>query len=184
MNNSSPENIKYITDLAIDAYGSSYDNNFLLFKSSQKLYYLIYSTLKKSIISYNLNNVKKIQKIAEIKNAHDDYIDNLRYSYDSKNKRDLILSLSSGNNNIKIWNIKNWEYIFNINDIYKVGSILSACFLLDKNMDYNYIITCNFYLYDIKAIDISGNKEKNKIIIGMCVHMISIKAHYIINMKQ
>ena len=160
--NNYPQNIKFITNLALDAYGSSYDNTFLLFKSSQKIYHLIYSTLKKSIISYNLNNPKKFQKITEIKKAHDDYIDNFRYSYDSKNKRDLILSLSSGNNNIKLWDIKNWECIFNINDIYKVGSILSACFLLDKNMDYNYIIVCNFFLYNINAIDIAGNKEKNK----------------------
>ena len=51
--NNYPQNIKYITNLALDAYGSSYDNTFLLFKSSQKIYHLIYSTLKKSIISYN-----------------------------------------------------------------------------------------------------------------------------------
>ena len=158
----SPNNIKYITDIASDAYGSSYDNTFLIFKSSQNIYHLINSTLKKSIVSYILTNQKKFQIVIEIKKAHEDYIDNFRYSFDSKNKRDLILSISSGNNNIKIWNLKNWECIFNINDIYKFGSILSACFLLDESLDYNYVITCNYFLYNIKVIDISGNKEKNK----------------------
>ena len=162
--NNSPQNITFIKDIALDAYGSSYDNTFLIFKSSQNLYHLIYSTLKKSIISYNLTNPEKFQIISEIKNAHKDYIDNFRYSFDSKNKRDLVLSLSSGDNNIKIWNLKNWECIFDINDIYKFGSILSACFLLDANFDYNYIVASNFFMYNINAVDIYGNNEKNKII--------------------
>ena len=105
----SPLNIKFILDISLDAYGCSYDNTFILFKSSQNLIHLIYSNLKKSIISYNLSNSNKFQILTEIKNAHNDYIDNFRYVYDSKNKIDLILSLSSGDNNIRIWNLKNWE---------------------------------------------------------------------------
>ena len=158
----SPPNIKYISDIVSDAYGSSYDNTFLLFKSSQNIYHLIYSTLKISIVCFNLSNPKNFQLISEIKHAHNDYIDNFRHSYNSKFKRDLILSLSSGDNNIKIWNLNNWECIFNINKIYKFGSILSSCFLLDEILDYNFIVACNFFLYKIVAVDISGNKEKNK----------------------
>lgn len=158
----SPENIKYIYDIALDAYSCSYDNTFILFESSQNIIYLIFSSLNVSIISYKLINSKKFQFITEIKNAHNDYIDNFRYSYDSKNKRDLILSLSSWDNNIKIWDLKNWDCILDINNIYKSGSIVSACFLLDENLEYNYILPCNFFLFKIAVTDISGNKDKNK----------------------
>ena len=67
----SPFNIKFILDISLDAYGCSYDNTFILFKSSQNLIHLIYSNLKKSIISYNLSNSNKFQILTEIKNAHD-----------------------------------------------------------------------------------------------------------------
>ena len=180
----SPNKIKYIADIVLDAYGTSYDNTFLIFKSSQNIYHLIYSNLEKSIISYNLINSKKFQIITEIKKAHEDYIDNFRYSFDSKNKRDLVLSLSSGDNDIKIWNLKNWECIFNINDIYQFGSILSACFLIDENLNYNYIIACNFFLYNIKAIDISGNKDKNKEIENNINTNIFIDKYYDINQSK
>ena len=156
----SPLNIKFILDISLDAYGCSYDNTFILFKSSQNLIHLIYSNLKKSIISYNLSNPNKFQILTEIKNAHNDYIDNFRYVYDSKNKIDLVLSLSSGDNNIKIWNLKNWECLHNIKNVYKYGSVLSACFLLDEHFNYNYIVTCNFFLYNITLIDLS-NQDKN-----------------------
>ena len=49
-----------------------------------------------------------------------------------------------------------------VNNIYKSGSIVSACFLLDENLEYNYILPCNFFLFKIAVTDISGNKDKNK----------------------
>ena len=156
-----PPKIKYIQDISTNAYSCSYDNTFLLFKSSQNIFHIIYSTLNRSIISYNISNPNNFQILTEIKKAHDDYIDNFRYSFDIKNKRDLILSLSSGDNNIKIWNLKNFECIFNFKNIYKIGTVLSACFLIDEKFEYNYIIACNFFMYNIKLIDLSKNKEKN-----------------------
>ena len=150
----SPFNIKLAKVIANDAFGVSLDNIFIIFKSKSDILYLIYSTLKKSIISYNLN---KLQIESEIKNAHQDYIDNFRHTYDIKNKRDLILSISSGDNTIKIWEINNWKCLHNIS-LYKIGIILSACFL--SNKDCNYIITCNCFLYNIIVIDFEGNKIK------------------------
>ena len=148
-------NLTFYDNISTDAYGCSVDNIFITFKSKSNIIYLVYSNLKKSIIAYNLN---KMQIEAEIKKAHNDYIDNFRYSYNIKNKKDIILSLSSGDNNIKIWDINNWECIYNLNNIYKVGIILSACFLINENI--NYIITCNCFLYDIMVIDFNGNKIK------------------------
>ena len=184
MQNNSPKKIKNILDISSNAYGCTYDNTFLLFKSSQEIFYLIYSTLTRSIISYDISNKNKNQFFCEIKNAHDDYIDNFRYSYDSKNKRDLILSLSSGNNIIKIWNLKNWECILDIKNIYKYGSILSACFLLDEHLNYNYIVICNFFMYNIKLIDISQKEEKNQIIESEINTYLFIDTYYDIDQSK
>ena len=60
--------------------------------------------------------------------------------------------------------MKNWECILNIKNIYKIGNILSACFLLDEYLNYNYIVICNFFMLNIKLIDISQKEEKNHII--------------------
>ena len=88
-------------------------------------------------------------------------ISNFRHYLDIINKRDLIISISFGNN-IKLWNIKNFECIFNYTNIYDCGTIYSACFINDNNK--NYIITSNsdypsnFGL--IKIFDFNGNKFK------------------------
>ena len=154
-NSNNPNNMEILDNISTNAYGCSLDNIFISFKSKSDILYLIYSTLKKSIIAYNLN---VMEIITEIKNAHKDYIDNFRHSYDIINKKDIILSLSSGDNNIKIWDIKNWDCLYNINNLYKVGILLSACFLVNENV--NYIVTCNCFLYNIIVIDFKGNTIK------------------------
>ena len=84
------------------------DNNLCVFKSNDDILILIYAKKNCSIISYNLINN---QIIIEIKNAHNDYISNFRHYMDNINKRDFILSLSPIDNNIKLWNIKNWNWL-------------------------------------------------------------------------
>ena len=57
------------------------------------------------------------------------------------NKRDLVLSVSENDNNIKLWNIRIWECLLNIQNINKIGILKSSCFLkYNKNI---YIITSN-----------------------------------------
>ena len=108
-----------------------------------------------SIISYNLvDNIK----INEIKNAHEMYITNFRHFFDEENKRDLFISISAENNNIKLWDINNWELLYNYEKVNKVGELYSACFL--KNSCYNYIITSNSHLFNteyIKVFEFNGN---------------------------
>ena len=58
--------------------------------------------------------------IKQIKNAHNEYITNIRHFLDSINKRDLILSISSDNNYLKVWNVCNLEKIYDIK-AYKKG---------------------------------------------------------------
>ena len=114
-------------------------------------------------ISYNLIDNKKIIVI-EIKNAHHQSITNFRHYLDEIYKRDLIISISCEDNNIKLWNIQSWECLLNIEKINLDGNLDSACFL--RNHNEIYIITSNEkdkdHLTDnIKAFDIKGNKIRD-----------------------
>ena len=134
------------------------DNSFIVFKSIDDIFYLIYATKNISIISFNLIDNKTIN---EIKNAHKNYIANFRHYLDEQNKRDLILSISPLDNNIKLWNANNLEILYNFKNINKEGEIYSACFLNDNKQ--NYIITSNSNLFNtecMKVFDFKGNKIK------------------------
>jgi len=90
------------------------------------------------MISYDLNNKRKIN---ELKNIHNEYITNFRHYLDEINKRDLVMSLSRDDNNIKIWNVTNFECILDIKKVNQFGYLFSACFLKDNSQ--NYIIISN-----------------------------------------
>ena len=72
------------------------------------------------------------------------------------------MSISRNENNIKVWDINNWENIVNIKNINNVGYIYSACFLNENNQ--NYIITSNRNLNGnpegIKIFNFKGQKIK------------------------
>ena len=156
---SNPKQIEYSKDLVIDSYAyNCIDNTYITFKLSNKIIYLIYSNKNNSIISYDITNN---QKIKEIKNAHNNYIRNFRYYFDKINNENLILSISI-DNDIKLWNLKNWENFLNLKNINNEGNIYSACFLNSNNN--NYILTSNSnkngICESIKVLDFKGNKIK------------------------
>ena len=157
---SNPENIQFLKDIIDDLYPYGLVDEFITFKSINNIFYVIYSDKNKSIISYDLVNYKKI---VEIKRAHNERITNFRYNFDSINKRDLIISISGDDNNIKLWNIFNWECLFNYKEINESGFLKSATFIIDNNQ-LNIITTNYFYGSDIsefiKVFDLKGNKIK------------------------
>ena len=73
------------------------------------------------------------------------------------------MSISKNDNNIKIWNINNWECIQNITKINNNGWLASACFLKGNNNNIN-IITSNWNIdgdsENIKVFDLNGKKIK------------------------
>jgi len=156
-----PSEIKYSINLTYNSFApNALDNEFTVFQSIEKLVYLIYSNDSSSIIAYNLNNNKIIKKI---KKAHEKYISNLRHYLDKINNRDIIMSISCQDCNIKLWNAYNWECLINIENIYKNGELDSACFLLEN--DINYIVTCHdeedsSKSENIKVYDFFGNNIK------------------------
>ena len=153
---SNPINITNFKEITKDSYTYLLlDNTFTVFKSINEILCLIFANEEKSILSYNIVNNEKIN---EIKNAHNEYITNFKYYFDRINLRDLLISISCDDNNIKLWNMNNWECLLNLKDLYKKGSIYSACLLYNNNQ--NFIIASNFCIIfqPIKILDFNGNK--------------------------
>jgi len=162
LNNSNPSNIKLLGNITEDSYASHFlDNTFCVFKSliNEELY-LVYSTKIISIICFNIINNKKIN---QIKNAHEKYISNFRYYFDKMNKRDLIMSISSIDNNLKLWNINNLECLYNFKKVNSIGRLISSCFINDNNLTYilssnsNHPNDCE----PIKIFELNGNQLKS-----------------------
>ena len=101
-----------------------------------------------------MDNKKKF----EIKNAHKQYITNFRHYLYNINKTDLIISISAQDNNIKLWELNNYECLLNIQNIRKDMYLYSSCFLNDNNQ--LYILTSNFTYSlpePIKLYNLQGN---------------------------
>ena len=148
--------LKNIIRDAIVPYPAGY--SFCLFCSIDRILYLIYTSREYSIISYDLINDKRIN---QIKKAHNNYISNFRQYLDGINKRDLLISVSTLINNIKVWNIKNYECLCNLENIYDKSVILSACLLNENNKIF--IVTCNepqYFFEEIKVFELKGNIYK------------------------
>ena len=152
--NQNPKDIKFLKDLVSDATSDISDNTFCIFKSINDIFYLIYSTFDNSIISYNIIDYKRINKI---KFAHKGKILNLKHNFEKKNNRDLLISMSNDNflnHTIKLWNVNNFECLLELNNI--CGYLISSCILNDN--DSLYIITNNS---PIETIDLKGNIIKS-----------------------
>ena len=96
----------------------------------------------------------------EIKNAHNEYITNFRHFFDQKNNRDLFLSISKKDNNIKLWNINNLELLQDFQNAYEGGRLKSVCFLNDNKQIYIIAGNEDEY-YGINVFDLNGNFTKN-----------------------
>ena len=158
--NLNPKDILLLSEMTKDSYsGTNLDNTYNIFKSINNKYYLVYANENKSIICYDLNEQTIIK---ELKNYHNEYITNIRYYFDEKNKRDLIMSVSKQDNNIRIWNAKNWECILNIPQANEDGYLLSSCFLCENSQIYIITSNCNSdeISEQIKVFDFNGNAIK------------------------
>lgn len=132
-------NIKFLKNIVTNSYADdNLDNTFVVFKSIKDLLCLIYSTKKKSIIAFD---IIKNETIKQIKKAHDSFITNFRHFCDKINLKDLILSISSSDNNLKVWDFPQFNCLCNIKNIYIEGELDSACILINNN--HNYILTSN-----------------------------------------
>lgn len=135
------------------------NNSFEVFQSIYNILYIVYSKKNKSIIIFNLNENKKA---LEIKNGHLHHINIFKYYFDKLKKKDIIMSVSCEDSNIKLWDINICQCILNLNNVNLKGIIFSACFLYEKNE--GFIVTSNYNFFElsehIKIYDFNGNKIK------------------------
>lgn len=154
-----PKSINFLCDLVKNSYSDwGLDNVFTAFTGVDKIPYLVYSTKEKQIIFMNINELKTINTI---KKAHDNYITNIHHFYDKEEKKDIIMTVSAEYNNIKLWEMNDFNNIVEIKKINSQAFLLSACFLIYNNN--NYIVTSNGDLkgnnFDsIKLYDFKGKK--------------------------
>ena len=155
-----PKDIKIFSNIVDDSYSwVNLENTFTVFKSINDISYLIYTTENRSLICYDISNMKIINKLISIHNEH---ITNIKHYLDSINKRDLVMSISRNENRVKIWDVNNWAMLVDIKNINNVGFIYSACIIKDNNN--NFIITSNRNMDGnpeaIKIFNFQGQKIK------------------------
>ena len=151
----------HFQEIPTDSYAgpNELNNTFAVFKTIDNLVYLVFADNQKNIIIYNLIDIKNM---AIIKKAHKEFITNFRHFSDKANKRDLLMSISADNKEIKIWNINTIECLFTLEKIFSVGQVYSACFLEDNNQIFVIAChNCNFGTPEaIKVYDLDGKKIK------------------------
>ena len=133
------------------------DNSFAIFKPKNGQLYLIYPLLN-SFICFDIIDE---EIVTVIKNAHEFYVLNFRYIYDSFSKRDLVQTISGEDNNIKLWNIENWECLLNLR-ANSYGIMFSSCFLYDDTRKENFLVSSNCTGNNyIQVFDFKGKKIKD-----------------------
>lgn len=150
---------------------SSSDSSFLTFNSLDDILVLVYSSENNSIVLYNIIDNKKINII---KNAHNKEISFFRHGIDNKNLRDLILSLSCYDANIKLWDFNNMECLINIYEKYRPKFPLVACIMNDNYQTYVINNYCRWINNKINIFSLSGEKLK----------MIDLKEYTIYNLDN
>ena len=159
--NSNPKNIKFLTNIVKDCYYNYFDNIFCIFNSINDILCLIYLIKNEKINSIVCFDILENKRINIIKNAHTELITNLRHYLDKPNKRDLMISISSKNNNIKLWSINTFECILNLENINKKGLLFSSCFFRKENQIF--LIVTNYCYGDSEKIKLYDIKTGNKI---------------------
>ena len=161
-NNSKINYIKYSFNIINDSYVKApLNETFIAFNTINNLQYLVYSSKSSIITCYDLINFQKIFEIKEEYMQNCRYV-NFKHYLDNNNKRDLVISIFCVSDNIKLWDVRNWECILNLKNINNSPDLGCACFINDNNV--NYIITsCRNNKNEsrpIKVFDFNGNKIK------------------------
>jgi len=170
-------NLCFYKDLSksfVDDFFSSINDTFTIFNSINNILYLIFASIEKSIIAYDLKN---FQKICELKNAHNKYITNFRHIFDKNEKKDIIMSVSAIDNNLKLWNVSKWNCFLEIKNVNEKGALFSASFLLENNNIF--ILTSNYNFFKKKEPIKLFNLKKEKIFeIKIDLSIIYIDCYY------
>ena len=147
---------KVLTDSAYCPF--ALDNTFTVFKSCiNNDILLVYCCKNNSLKCDDIINKKNIKTI---NNAHDNNIMTLKHFNDTINNKDLILSISSLDKMLKIWDTTNWECVLKVIMNNNSNSFISSACLLSSEKDKNiYIIISSDSEYDdLKIFSFYGNQ--------------------------
>ena len=136
-------------------------NTFCVLKSIDDIFYLVYIKDNTRIVFYNLIDERKVIDIYTDSNSYsDNALIAIKYLFDQNNKRDLLLSLSK-NFILKLWNINNFECLFEIKIDFP--EFINECNYLGilKLNDTSYNILVSDWRRSIKIFDLNGNKLKD-----------------------
>ena len=166
--NTNPLNIEIKNNIAKESTPIITNNQILIFKSINDFLYLFYINFQSIIIFNLIDNVK----ILEIKNAHEYSISELDHCLDTKNSRDLVLSKAY--NDIKLWDVNNFECILVIkkedDEIYLNFALLlninQQCLIVEGLRISKYKITMN--IYDLKGVKIRKVNNILKSVFFIC----------------
>ena len=160
-NTKNPEKIKLLKEIIKDSCSTyAIDNTSIIFKSIDDLLLIVYTNKDKSLICYNIINDKKAN---EVFNAHSSTITNLRHYPDEYNRIHYILSVSMDDNNLKLWNVRNFVCLYDFKNVNKTGWINSAYFINDHNQIYILTSNCGGFNKTpdpIKVLGLEGKKIK------------------------
>jgi hypothetical protein len=145
---SSPEKIVLFKKLNIKCFSFDLFNQFCVISSKNKCL-LVYKD-KKNLEYIDL----KKNSISEIINVHNDNIISIRYF--KKNKDNLIIT-SSYDNCVKVFNVKNWNLLINIENVgdnkdYNINSVL----IIEDNDSNSNIISSNYNDPYLKLFSFKG----------------------------
>ncbi len=101
--------------LITDAFDRPKSNNlFTVFKSFENYLVLIYCDYENRMISYDLERFKVFNKVD---NKHSEMVQCIKHFKDEKNKKDLIISISPDNYNLKLWEASKLLCLLNLENI-------------------------------------------------------------------
>ena len=154
----SPINLKIHRTITHSSYLKySIDNTFTVFTSLNNELLLVYGTKIKSLECFDLVKNKFHKAIL---NAHNGEIITIRHYCPKYLRQDLLLTGSNDDYAVKIWDVKTWTCIFNINKIYQKGNMFSICIFFDEYQKESFVFTSSDSDY-IKMWEMNGSFVKN-----------------------
>ena len=148
-----PKGMSYKEDICSSAHKTnSIDRVFCAFKSFSGQQLIVWGTPQHTIEFFDLGKNKITTTIAK---AHNQTIFSCRHYADLKNRIDYVIT-SSYDRTVKIWDLKTYSYLLNIQNAHSGYYIYSVSILCDEKNESNYIITSapNDYM---KVWDFTGN---------------------------
>ena len=165
MDTNKKTSLKLLENLVDESFSNSrLEITCLIFKSIDNLNLIIYSKENRSIVCYDINNNQKINEVFEAHKNKITYLNKYSSYSSQKDRINLMLSISERDNNLKVWNISDFQCLHNFENINKQGWINCGCFLNDNVKIY--VLSTNSVGFNknpepIKVLDLEGKTKMN-----------------------